>query len=376
MASPETTTPIGVTAALLPALRDGGRSGTAVVSVYLGLDQAIENASLKNQRAWLNHRRRLSDEGASEAALATVDSFVPGAHHEGATLVVFADGDGLLHHSMHEPRITTDVARVGALPALVPIVGLLQRDVPHVRARIDRAAAEIDAIVGARRHEYALAPHDAPEGQLRRSKPGGWSQRRYQQRAENLWAEHGRQFADALVEAVDDVRARFVAMAGDVRAVQLTTDALPDRVRPLVVHVPGSRHADGSDEAFVTAVAGLVEDAVAHDTATVLEQLAQEFGEEDRAAVGVPAVFAALAEAEVGRLLVAEDADDDRMAWFGEGNLVAVEQSTLTAFGVTIPMEARMADVAIHAALNSGASVRIVPARSLVDGFSALLRFP
>jgi hypothetical protein len=43
---------------------------------------------------------------------------------------------------------------------------------------------------------------------LRKSNPGGWSQRRYQQRAENLWEENAKAVADQVAGLVDEIGAR------------------------------------------------------------------------------------------------------------------------------------------------------------------------
>jgi Bacterial archaeo-eukaryotic release factor family 2 len=362
-----------VPASALERIMRAGRHGSPVVSVALSLERAIEQAAQRNETAWRDHRRAMADAGAPEPALIALDALVPDAHHDGDTLVAFADGEGLVHASVHDGSIASDVATVGALPFAVPFVSLLQGEIPHVRARIDRSGAEIEARFAGRERSFGVH-HDEQSPELRRTAPGGWSQRRHQQRAENLWAEHGKEFAAALTRAVDVTSARFVALAGDVRAVQLTCDALPERIRSLVREVPGSRHRDGSDREFDSAVAALVEATENGDTADALELLTQEVNADARAAVGAPSVFAALELGQVDRLLVAPAFDDDRRAWFA-GDRIGLEASTLEDLGFEIPVPARMADVAVHGAVLSGASVRVVPEASLPDGFGALLRF-
>jgi hypothetical protein len=376
MSAPQVARPLDITADALGPIAHARDHATGIVSVSLRLERAVEKAAQHNMTAWRDHRRRLAGEGASERALAAIDDVVPDAHHDGPSLVAFADGDGLLHRSVHGPVLTREEVRLGPLPSLVPLVGLRQRQVPHVCARIDRVAAEIEAVDRDVVHHFDRDPRDAPPGVLRRTKPGGWSQRRYQQRAENVWADHGRQFAAAIEEAVDDVRARFVALAGDEREVAMTLDALSAGVRQLVVEVPGSRHADGSDDEFAAAVAGLTEAAAEQDTEEALATLIEEAGQDDRAAVGVADVFAALQLAQVQRLLVTDDAPDERVAWFAApSGMVALEAATLEDLGADVPVPAPLTDVAVHAALATGASVRVVPSGSLVDRCAALLRY-
>jgi hypothetical protein len=371
-----TTVPAGVTAAALGDAVRGFESLTAVVSVYQRLERAVEHASQQNQTAWRDQRDRLCDDGAPDPALDAIDELIPEAHHWGRTLAAIADGDGLVHVSFHCEELGADLARVEPLPCLAPLVRLVQADVPHVRARVDRVSAEVDAVAGKQvfEHERTLDDHG---GLIRRTRPGGWSQRRYQQRAENLWAEHGREFAETIVEAVDEVGARFVALAGDVRAVQLTRDALPERVRDIVREAPGSLHPDGSEERFAAEIDRLIEEVQIADSTAALALLAQEVGQRDRGAVGPAQVFAALARSQVDTLLLGEDADDDRRAWFGDDpDLVALDDQTLVELGVVVPVPGRAVDVAIRAAIGTGAGIRVVPSGSLVDGFAAVLRFP
>src|SRR4051794_27914162 len=113
-----TTVPSGVEAWMLGSAVDAFDSRTAVVSVYLVLERAIENASQQNQASWRAHRDRLSEEGAPEIALAAIDRLVPDAHHGGRTLCVIADGGGLVHTSAHAQDLGVDMVAVDALPRL------------------------------------------------------------------------------------------------------------------------------------------------------------------------------------------------------------------------------------------------------------------
>jgi hypothetical protein len=63
---------------------------------------------------------------------------------------------------------------------------------------------------------------------IARSAPGGWSQRRFQQRAENAWEDNARGVADEVAHLARAIDARFVAVAGDVRATAFLVEHLPD----------------------------------------------------------------------------------------------------------------------------------------------------
>ena len=66
----------------------------------------------------------------------------------------------------------------------------------------------------------------------------------------------------------------------------------------------------------------------------------------------------------------------DGTAWSGPEPLhIGLDEANVRAMGVDEPWEARAIDVAIRAALGSGAEVRVVP-KSVVDrNLGAILRF-
>src|SRR4051812_24888817 len=136
-----TTVSSRVTPAMLGDAIRAFDSTTAVVSAYLQLDRTIENASQVNQARWRDHHDRLAAEGAPEPALEAIGALVPDAHHAGFALAAIADGNGLVHVSHHESNLGMDVVSLAPLPSLLPLVRLVQSEVPHVRARIDRSAA-------------------------------------------------------------------------------------------------------------------------------------------------------------------------------------------------------------------------------------------
>jgi hypothetical protein len=142
--------------------------------------------------------------------------------------------------------------------------------------------------------------------------------------------------------------------------VQLLRDRLPAAVSRGVVirQLPGGgRHVDASDRMRET-----VPDAVAEFAATavtdVLDRLDSERGAGGLAAEGVAGTLGALADGRVHTLLVADDPQDTRVAWFSDDMLCAEKPSapatpTLSA--------GRLVDVAIRAAVLTGAEIIVIP---------------
>ena len=137
-------------------------------------------------------------------------------------------------------------------------------------------------------------------------------------------------------------------------------------------------------DAFVASLFGddpvrathLVATVAAEHTVALLEKFKEEKGQHDRAADGPAAVIDALQRGAVETLLVHDEADDMRPAWFGpEPTQIALDRETIEALGVHQPRCCRLVDVAIRAAIATSADVRVVPAAVLTDGLGAILRF-
>jgi hypothetical protein len=344
------------------------------VSIYMATEGDIEQAAELVALRWKNLRGDLREEDVPEATLAAIDPLVEGSHAAGATLAVIAAVDGVRYsNSLPAPPPRDAVVRHGALPDVLPLLAAAQSAVPHVAVLTDRTGADIAArfVDGGARSEH-VEGRDSPY--IHKPQAGGWSQPRYHHRAEALWESNAGEVADALTRLVDQVRPRFVAAAGDVRAVQLLREQAPKRVRELLRVVGGEYH---SLDAVFAAADRLVAETVQADTAGML---AGERAQPGRAVEGAAATLEALARGQVATLLLAGPwLDDRRAAWFGPAPTdVAGDRDALAALGVATPVEGRLVDVAVRAALGTGAKVRVVePDRpdGPRDGIGALLRF-
>ena len=362
-------------AVVAPDLADLVADTGPFVTVYLTTEADIDNAAHRSEQHWKALRRDLADAGAPEEALAAIDPLVNDAHLQGQTLAAVATPAGLGHAEHAPDPPPRDRGTVAALPALVPILEWRQSYPTHVGVLADRAGADI-----------FLSRHDRPDVQreaggdddpLHKAKPGGWSQLRYQHRAENTWEHNADDVAAEITNLFDRSGARLVVVAGDVRAVQLIREALPERVAGRLEVVDGGRSQDGSEDEFGAEVHGRLAGAVASDTVALLEKFREELGQDDRAVDGPDATFAALAKAQVEVLLVHEDPDDERRALFGpDPTAIGLRAVDMTALGVDAPSEAPLVDVAVRAALGTGAGIRVVPAgQAPTGGLGAILRW-
>lgn len=362
-------------AVTLPELTEVLRSEGPFLTLHVTTEAEIPNAAQRSEQHWRALRTELEGAGVDRSLLDAVDALVPDAHLRGDGLFLIGTPAGVAHVEHTEEPPPRDLWRWEALPFLLPLLHARQRSVPHVVALVDRQGADLTAV---RREGPDLRLEAGGDGfPLRKPAGGGWSQKRYQQRGENTWEDNAEDVAKELTRLVEHVGGRVVVLAGDVRGVQLLRDSLPAEVAELVEVVGGGRSVDGSEDDVGEAARRVVTAVVERDTRALLEKFEEERGQGDRAADGPARTVDALAAAQVEVLLVHHDREDEREAWFGpEPSQLALTADAVRAFGVDEPKRARLVDVAVRAAVGTGAGVRLVGGdHGPRDGLGAVLRW-
>jgi hypothetical protein len=336
------------------------------LSLALTTDPSVENAQQLVDVRWRSLRQDLAAREVPETLLEEIDAIVPEAHLEGRTLGVIANEGGVLHVEHGEdPTDRDDHAdgRWAALPSLFPILSWRRWQMPHLVVLIE--AGELHREVNAQNDSQA------------RSKPGGWSQRRFQQRAENSWEEGAGDVAKEVVRLAERVDPRLIVVAGDVRAVGFLRDALPPELNELVSVIDGERERDGGAGGPSADVTEILTTAVRQEEGRLLAKFEEELGQKDLGIAGAEATTAALAKAQVDVLLIRDDADDERTAWFGlDPTQIALRREDLEAMGVQDPTEGRLRDALVRAALGTSARIHLLEAEhGPSEGIGALLRW-
>jgi len=363
------TPPGGITAVdLRPLLEARGPFAT----VMLETNRTTENAGIHWEQRWRAVRRDLLDAGATEQLVSHLDQQIPDAHRHGDVFYAIANEERAWIATHFAERAEGELVRVASLPVLAPFLAQRQLAIPHIVALVDREGADVATMVaGDDRHDTITG---ATGPAIRRTAPGGWSQKRYQHRAEVEWSRTAREIANELAATADRTHAEVIVMAGDVREVQLVLDDLPEPIRARTHLVAGGRAAGTDEAARGSEVARFVSTAAAEQSVDLLRKLREEIGQQDRAAVGADSTLDALNRSQVEVLLVHDDPDDDRIAWFGSELVPIAAQGERNL--IADPQEGRLIDVAIRAAIGSGADIRVVPkTAAMADGLAAILRW-
>jgi hypothetical protein len=344
------------------------------VSVYLHTDPDVENAGQLAEQRWKTLRSELEAMDAPPETLDRIEEQVPDAHARGRVLGVVADASGALHVEHGEPFRSQDLGRIDPVPYVLPMIRWRQTSPPILVVLIDRTGADVFAITRGVEESREVAGEDGPVSKV---SAGGWSMRRYQERAENTWERNAENVAETLQAMARRFDPRRIAVAGDVRAATLLREALAPELQGVVVEISGDRQRGEGGDPIPDGVADLVTEIVASETQALSERLRQELGEEDLGAEGMTDVVAALLRAQVDTLLIVDDADDDTTLWVGEKPAeLATSAEDLRAIGVEHPMQARARDAIVRAALATDAGIRILDAGTdLRQGVGGLLRW-
>lgn len=371
----EPTAPLASLDDLRPMTRERG----PFLSLYMSLRPASEDMAQANKLQWEGLREKAAGEGAPAALLATVDTAVGDAHRVGEGLCAVAARDGFMHlEHLAEPP-DQELATWGKAPVLAPLIRARQWLQPHIVALVDRTGAEVTAhgVAGfgdEGSREWTTTVHGSTYP-IRKVQPGGLSQRRYQQRAEETWHHNMTEVAKVVADEAERCGARLVALGGDQRATGLVLDQLPPAVRQLVLPIAATRAEDGGsstglDQEVRSALQSWAADQLDHTMSIYREEL----GQHDRATAGAETTLAALRASRVAQLLV-QPAADGPTVWIGSTpEQVALLPEDVPAGPPVRP--APLADAAVSAALATGAEVQVFSkGQGPEEGVGALLRW-
>jgi ribosomal protein L7Ae-like RNA K-turn-binding protein len=212
---------------------------------------------------------------------------------------------------------------------------------------------------------------------MRKVKVGGWSTQRYQNTSENVWTANAHQVVDEVDALVEATGARFVLLAGDVRARQVFSERATPRIRSVLVDMAEGGRAEGADRSVIDArVQELVAEHEAAEDARVLEQIAAASAH-GLALTGTALVVEALRKAQVETLVLAEEQDDEQLFVGASPLEIGVSREDMAALGITDAAQVPVDRALVRAAVGSDAGLVVLP-RSAMPGdipVAAVLRY-
>ncbi|WP_141576777.1 hypothetical protein [Actinomadura sp. WMMA1423] len=283
---------------------------------------------------------------------------------------------------MPEVRLP-DVLLGAPVPYVRPLVAWLQERPPHVLALADREGADIEIHHGGIQQRIVRKEVGADDGMSGAVRGAGRRNRRAP-------ADPGERNAVRVARAICDELLcspmELLLIAGDIRVVYDVDKRVPGglRRRVSVLHVPCVLTRGDAGHRLAPRVDRHVRAWVSERNRRLLTRITEGGGSGDWAVAGAQSTLDALSRGRVRVLVAVDDPRDRRVAWFDRSSArVALSPDAWTrpdapADAVPVIEAAPLVDVALRAALLTGAEARLVPPGTPdapVQGLGALCRF-
>jgi hypothetical protein len=348
-------------------------------SVYLDASRDTEDAVKAIELRWRAAREVLERAGCDAATLGALEASVATQRDQpGHGLALFASqGAVALRHPIDAPP-RRPLARLAALPHVMPLVAQLGHQIPYLRVVVDHTGGDIEAAGAGRlvRHYTVDGSADYP---IRKVKAGGWSQSHHQRAADEAWRRNAGVLASAVAELADRYAAEVIVVAGVPQSRPMLIAQLPDRWRERVVEADVGARGAGADPAALddVTIMAVAQRAAAREE-DILDRYRTQQGHDAAAASGLAAVVAALQRGQVDTVLLVDDPSSSDELWIGPGPLeLSFDRAELVAMGVTDPERVRADAALVRAIVGTDADLILVlpDELDLEGGVAALLRY-
>lgn len=284
-------------------------------TVYLEGRSPGEDAERQIRLRWDDLRGRLSDAGADEATLTSLDSTIvvddiTEVQTDGRVLV--ANGSGVLLNEPWDAALGAgDAAHHTEDPELGAYVREQARSTRLLVAIADQQGAVVRRIVASPQHTLDEASETDVEAasseSVHKPREGAWSHNQIQRRADEAVKQNVRKVAEHLDRAASDWQPDVVVLAGEVQG----RTALRDELSPAVQEIHREVDAGGTDdEAAEEALADqlrTIADEVSHARAQEVTEQFEHGRAHGQAVAGTRAVEQALEMGAVETLLLEYD---------------------------------------------------------------------
>lgn len=212
---------------------------------------------------------------------------------------------------------------------------------------------------------------------VHRVKVGGWSQARYQRRAENAHQEHVKEVVSRLAAIVSAEKISRILLAGDQVAIPLLQEHLPQELAAMTDVVKLDTHAPEQD--VLTATLQMLQEQDTKTDAEKVDRLLQQYRAGGLAIVGLRDTLEALANGQVEELLISS-ALEQRHPELEQVDAILAPEIPDSGGGTESdePRRASLPDLLVTKAKQTGASVTFIEDAALlesVDGAGAFLRW-
>jgi peptide subunit release factor 1 (eRF1) len=262
---------------------------------------------------------------------------------------------------------------IGSVPHLYPLAKLIDTYPRYAAVMLDTNKARIFVFGGKEERQEQIVGE-----KTRRTSKGGWSQARYQRRADNFHMLHIKEVVDTLDKIVRDENINHIVVAGAEVAMPILREQLPKHLADKIVEI--GAHEDGESGSFVERTMAALREKDAETDAEKVQELMDAWQSGGLGVAGPEATLSAFQLGQVDELIVTASPEllksvqklpDDAAP--GE-----VKADTSAPQGTADEKRLKLADELVTRAHQTSARIRFIEDENLlagVGGVGALLRF-
>jgi peptide subunit release factor 1 (eRF1) len=262
---------------------------------------------------------------------------------------------------------------VGSTPHLYPLAKLVDTYPRYVALSLDtnKARIQVFSLAAAERAEQVVSD------KTRRNSKGGWSQARYQRRADNVHMNHMKEVVDTLDKIVREEKIDQIVIAGDDQAVVKLREQLPQELADKIVDVVKLQR-NAQDASFLETTFDAIRMKDAETDAEKVQELLDEWRSGGLGVAGPEATLTAFQMGQVDELIITGSVETLKPVQKLPDDAATQMQAATSAPEGVDDERLKLSAELIKRAQQTAARVRFIEDASLlqeVGGVGALLRF-
>ena len=292
----------------------------------------------------------------------------------GQALAIFASsGSDLFEAIPLEAPIDGHSLFISAVPHLYPLARLVENYPRYAAVMLDTNKARIFVFGGEAEREEKIVGE-----KTRRNSKGGWSQARYQRRADNFHMLHVKEVVDTLAKIVREEEIQHVVVAAADVAMPILREQLPKELADKIVRI--GPHEDNESGSFVERTMAALREKDAETDVEKVQELMDAWKSGGLGVAGPEATLSAFQLGQVDELIITATPETLKpVQKMPEDSAPGdVQVATSNPAGPTDESRLKLSDELVTRAQQTAARIRFIEDASLladVGGVGALLRF-
>jgi peptide subunit release factor 1 (eRF1) len=292
----------------------------------------------------------------------------------GQSLAIFASsGSDLFEVIPIDAPLAEHALFISSVPHLYPLARVVENYPRYAAVMLDTNKARIFVFGGETEREKTIVGE-----KTRRTSKGGWSQARYQRRADNFHLHHIKEVVDTLDRIVREEDIQHVVVAGADVAMPILREQLPKELADKIVEI-GS-HEEGESGSFLERTMTALREKDAETDVEKVQELLDAWKSGGLGVAGPEATLSAFQLGQVDELIITGSPDTLKPVQKLPEDAAPGDVQVVTSNpgGAVDERQVKLSDELVTRAQQTAARIRFIEDASLladVGGVGALLRF-